>query len=154
MSQVCTKCCRWWIHKEICCAQCCRRRTKFYWCNIACDVSGKKYLGVDKRCNLATARNATPCVQALSLIEYQITICTWSWTSNEIYIYIYIFFFSQKGIWTVGDSWNSISDHQNLSQIFIEPITFWAVTLPDSALSNVFKFSVCICLHCWNLHVV
>ena len=41
--------------------------------------------GVDKRCNLATVRNATPCIQALSLIEYQITICTWSWTSNKIF---------------------------------------------------------------------
>ena len=89
VSQVCTKCCRWWIHKEICCARWCRRRTKFYCCNIACNVSGNKYLGVDKRCNLATARNATPCVQALSLIKYQITICTWSWTSNEFFFFFF-----------------------------------------------------------------
>ena len=34
-SRNCTKCCRWWIHEEICCAQCCRSRTRFYCCNIA-----------------------------------------------------------------------------------------------------------------------
>ena len=34
-SHYCTKCCRWWIHEEICCAQCCRSRTRFYCCNIA-----------------------------------------------------------------------------------------------------------------------
>ena len=91
--------------------------------------------GVDKRCNLAIARNATPCILALSLIECQITICIWSWTSNKI-------FFSRKGIWTVGDTWNSISDRQNLSQILIEPITIWPVTLLDSAAPNIFKFCV------------
>ena len=34
-SRCCTKSCRWWIHEEICCAQCCRSRTRFYCCNIA-----------------------------------------------------------------------------------------------------------------------
>ena len=32
------KCCRWWIHEEICCVQCCRSRTRFYCCNIARNI--------------------------------------------------------------------------------------------------------------------
>ena len=90
--------------------------------------------GVDKWCNLATARNATPCIRALSLIECQITICAWSWTSNKI-------FFAEKAF-------------ELLVTLIIESITFWPVTLQDSSSPNVFKFYVCICWHCWNLHLV
>ena len=59
-----TKCCRWCIHKEICWAQCCRSRTKFYCCNNAHYCSQKRQ--VDTQYNLATARN---CVMYLGLNE-------------------------------------------------------------------------------------
>lgn len=57
-----TKCCRWCIHKEICCAQCCRNRTKFYCCNNAHYCS--QNCRVDTQCNLAIVRN---CIMYLSL---------------------------------------------------------------------------------------
>ena len=38
--------------------------------------------------------------------------------------------------------------------VFLEKIKFWPVTLQESTLSNVFKFCVCICLHCSNLLLV
>ena len=44
-SHYCTKCCRWWIHEEICCAQCCRSRTRFYCCNIARNIARNKFWG-------------------------------------------------------------------------------------------------------------
>ena len=64
LSDYSTKCCRWCIHKEICWAQCCRSRTKFYCCNNAHYCSQKRQ--VDTQYNLATARN---CVMYLGLNE-------------------------------------------------------------------------------------
>ena len=44
-SHYCTKCCRWWTHEKICCAQCCRSRTRFYCCNIARNIARNKFWG-------------------------------------------------------------------------------------------------------------
>lgn len=35
----CMQCYRLWIHKEICCMQCCKSRKKFYCCNIVAKMA-------------------------------------------------------------------------------------------------------------------
>ena len=97
-SHYCTTCCRWWIHGEICCAQCCRSRTRFYCCNIARNIARNKFWGgytmqfshCAQYCTVyPDLNNLTVCLCADSIWhrgESELLNCLWSavWTAKCI----------------------------------------------------------------------